>query len=206
MGPPNAAAGSRATPSTRSSPARPPRPRLRAGRARADRAAPAPRRAPPPDLPAPPRGGAAAPGARRRTPAPSAPCRAACRAGPRRRRAPSACFSWPCSGRAGYTNTGRTAPAMAETSELIDFRRAFVWLLCGMLLPSVALVAFGVVAVANERAAVERRLSEEYDARLTTLALDVMGRLDKAADAVSAGLADPLVAQVQPLETPPPAE
>src|SRR5207302_1772706 len=99
--------------------------------------------------------------------------------------------SWPCSGRAGYTNTGRTAPAMAETSELIDFRRAFVWLLCGMLLPSVALVAFGVVAVANERAAVERRLSEEYDARLNTLALDVMGRLDKAADAVSAGLAVP---------------
>ena len=42
---------------------------------------------------------------------------------------------------------------MAETSELIEFRRAFVWLLCGMLLPSVALVAFGVVAVANERAA-----------------------------------------------------
>src|SRR5262249_39660586 len=52
---------------------------------------------------------------------------------------------------------------MAETSELIEFRRAFVWLLCGMLLPSVALVAFGVVAVANERAAVERRLAEEYD-------------------------------------------
>src|SRR5439155_1443264 len=29
---------------------------------------------------------------------------------------------------------------MADTSELIEFRRAFVWLLCGMLLPSVALV------------------------------------------------------------------
>jgi len=41
----------------------------------------------------------------------------------------------------------------------------FLWLLCGMLLPSVALVAFGVVAVANERAAVERRLTEDYDAR-----------------------------------------
>jgi two-component system phosphate regulon sensor histidine kinase PhoR len=78
---------------------------------------------------------------------------------------------------------------MAETSELIEFRRAFVWLLCGMLLPSVALVAFGVVAVANERAAVERRLTEEYDARLHTLALDLLARLDKAAGASQAGTA-----------------
>ena len=64
---------------------------------------------------------------------------------------------------------------MAGTSELIEFRRAFVWLLCGMLLPSVALVAFGVVAVANERAAVERRLAEEYDARLRALGLELLG-------------------------------
>src|SRR4051812_30684648 len=70
----------------------------------------------------------------------------------------------PChSGRAPYTNLVERE-RMAETSELIEFRRAFVWLLCGMLLPSVALVAFGVVAVANERAAVERRLAVEYDA------------------------------------------
>jgi two-component system, OmpR family, phosphate regulon sensor histidine kinase PhoR len=92
---------------------------------------------------------------------------------------------------------------MAETSELIEFRRAFVWLLCGMLLPSVALVAFGVVAVANERAAVERRLAEEYDARLQTLALDLLARLDKAAEAVAAGTDDPLIASVRPLEAPP---
>src|SRR5882724_1571892 len=93
---------------------------------------------------------------------------------------------------------------MAETSELIEFRRAFVWLLCGMLLPSVALVAFGVVAVANERAAVERRLTEEYDARLRALALDLFARLDKAADAVAGGAADPLIASVQSLDSPPP--
>src|SRR5258708_13586725 len=92
---------------------------------------------------------------------------------------------------------------MAETSELIEFRRAFVWLLCGMLLPSVALVAFGVVAVANERAAVERRLAEEYDARLHSVAQDLGLRLDRAADAVAAGRADPLIALVQPLEPPP---
>jgi signal transduction histidine kinase len=93
---------------------------------------------------------------------------------------------------------------MAQTSELIEFRRAFVWLLCGMLLPSVALVAFGVVAVANERAAVERRLAEDYDARLHVLALDLLARLDKAADVVAAGGSDPLIASVRTLESPPP--
>ncbi|MFL5248810.1 MAG: sensor histidine kinase [Myxococcales bacterium] len=93
---------------------------------------------------------------------------------------------------------------MAETSELIEFRRAFVWLLCGMLLPSVALVAFGVVAVANERAAVERRLAVEYDARLRTLSLDLLARLDRAADTVAARRVDPLVANIRPLVSPPP--
>src|SRR5947208_6768935 len=82
---------------------------------------------------------------------------------------------------------------MAKTSELIEFRRAFVWLLCGMLLPSVALVAFGFVAVANERAAVERRLSEEYAARLRVLANDLTQRLDRAARAAAAGERDLLV-------------
>ena len=70
-------------------------------------------------------------------------------------------------------------------SELIDFRRAFLWLLCGMLLPSVALVAFGVVAVANERAAVERRLQNEYDARLGVLKDDLDARLQAAASSAA---------------------
>src|SRR5437763_12234943 len=72
---------------------------------------------------------------------------------------------------------------MAGTSELIDFRKAFVWLLCGMLLPSVALVAFGVVAVVNERAAVERRIETQYGARLRTLDAGLRARLDAAASA-----------------------
>jgi len=75
---------------------------------------------------------------------------------------------------------------MSGTSELIDFRRAFVWLLCGMLLPSVALVAFGVVAVVNERVAVERRLETEYGARLRALDADLNARLDAAANAAGA--------------------
>ncbi|MFL5311149.1 MAG: hypothetical protein ACJ79H_11910, partial [Myxococcales bacterium] len=74
---------------------------------------------------------------------------------------------------------------MPGTSELIDFRRAFVWLLCGMLLPSVALIAFGVVAVVNERVAVERRLETDYGARLRTLDADVRARLQLAAGAAA---------------------
>ncbi|TMB28831.1 MAG: two-component sensor histidine kinase [Deltaproteobacteria bacterium] len=96
---------------------------------------------------------------------------------------------------------------MAATSELIDFRRAFLWLLCGMLLPSVALVAFGVVAVANERAAVERRLENEYDARLGVLKDDVDARLQAAATSAaravdSGGGSGPLAGGGGPLARP----
>ncbi|MFN2547058.1 MAG: sensor histidine kinase [Myxococcales bacterium] len=93
---------------------------------------------------------------------------------------------------------------MPDTAELIEFRRAFVWLLCGMLLPSVALVAFGVVAVANERAAVEQRLAQDYQSRLQSLQRELMTRLDRAVDAAARGEADPLVASVAPLNRPPP--
>ncbi len=92
---------------------------------------------------------------------------------------------------------------MPDASELIEFRRAFVWLLCGMLLPSVALVAFGVVAVANERAAVERRLTEEYQARLQSLQHELTARLDLAADGVARGERDPLIAGVTRLSATP---
>src|SRR5438876_4416869 len=94
---------------------------------------------------------------------------------------------------------------MPGTTELIEFRRAFVWLLCGMLLPSVALVAFGVVAVANERAAVERRLAEEYQSRLQLLQRELMARLDRAVDAAARGERDPMVASVAPVTRPPSA-
>jgi len=54
------------------------------------------------------------------------------------------------------------------------------------LLPSVALIAFGVVAVVNERVAVERRLETEYGARLRTLDGDLRARLQAAASAAAA--------------------
>ncbi|MBS2025262.1 MAG: two-component sensor histidine kinase [Deltaproteobacteria bacterium] len=90
---------------------------------------------------------------------------------------------------------------MARTSELIDFRRAFWWLLGGVLLPSIALVAFGVVAVANERAAAERRLADEYGGRLRTLETVLRARLDQAAEtAGDKHEPDPLVRQTFPLD------
>src|ERR1700730_1395814 len=84
---------------------------------------------------------------------------------------------------------------MARASELIDFRRAFWWLLGGVLIPSVALVAFGVVAVANERAAVERRLADEYGARLRALDLSLHDKVEAAARtiAVPGAQRDPLL-------------
>ena len=70
---------------------------------------------------------------------------------------------------------------MPGTSELIDFRRAFWWLLGGVLLPSIGLVAFGVVAISNERAAVEARLAEEYGGKLRTLGAALSARLEREA-------------------------
>src|SRR5258708_23967802 len=86
---------------------------------------------------------------------------------------------------------------MARASELIDCRRAFWWLLGGVLIPSVALVAFGVVAVANERAAVERRLADEYGARLRALDNSLHERLEAAARSIA-------VPGAQPHSLPPP--
>jgi two-component system, OmpR family, phosphate regulon sensor histidine kinase PhoR len=90
---------------------------------------------------------------------------------------------------------------MARSSELIDFRRAFWWLLGGVLIPSISLVAFGVVAVANERAAVERRLSDEYVARLRLLDHALRQRLDSASRtlAMPGAPLDPLLLPPVPL-------
>ncbi len=87
----------------------------------------------------------------------------------------------PRRGRSARRIVGDKRARVARASELIDFRRAFWWLLGGVLLPSVALVAFGVVAVTNERAAVERRLNDEYTSKLTLLEGALRSRLDQAA-------------------------
>ena len=84
---------------------------------------------------------------------------------------------------------------MGRAADTVEFRRAFVWLLCAVLVPSVLLVAFGVVAVANERAAVERRLADDYGARLQLLERELHDRLEVAAASLlkPAGAQDPLI-------------
>src|SRR4051812_1865960 len=84
---------------------------------------------------------------------------------------------------------------MGRAADTVEFRRAFVWLLCAVLVPSVLLVAFGVVAVANERAAVERRLADDYGARLKLLERELHDRLEVAAASLlrPAAALDPLI-------------
>ncbi len=73
-------------------------------------------------------------------------------------------------------------PAMPtpETLELLSFRRTFTMLILLVVLPSAGLSGFGVVAIINERAAVEKRLGELWSARLTAAELDLRAALAAA--------------------------
>ncbi len=54
-----------------------------------------------------------------------------------------------------------------ENLELLSFRRTFTLLILLVVLPSAGLSGFGVVAIVNERAAVEKRVEALWSARLT---------------------------------------
>ena len=64
--------------------------------------------------------------------------------------------------------------------ELLSFRRTFVLLLLLVALPSAALSGFGVLAIINERAAVEKRLASAWNGKLHVLAERLQGALDDA--------------------------
>lgn len=64
--------------------------------------------------------------------------------------------------------------------ELLSFRRTFVLLLLLVALPSAALSGFGVLAIINERAAVEKRLASAWTGKLQVLAQRLQGALDDA--------------------------
>ncbi len=49
-----------------------------------------------------------------------------------------------------------------STDELFDFRRIFMWLLGLVVLPTLLLSGFGILAIKNERAAIEKRLQDAY--------------------------------------------
>jgi signal transduction histidine kinase len=64
--------------------------------------------------------------------------------------------------------------------ELLSFRRTFALLILLVVLPSAGLSGFGVLAIINERAAVEKRVEAAWAGRLATLADVLVGALEGA--------------------------
>ena len=66
--------------------------------------------------------------------------------------------------------------------DLLSFRRTFALLVLLVVLPSAGLSGFGVLAIINERAAVEKRLEAAWSGRLQAIA----GKLKRVLDTSSA--------------------
>src|SRR5687768_16159222 len=58
---------------------------------------------------------------------------------------------------------------MRAPIELLSFRRTFALLIILVVVPSAGLSGFGVVAIINERAAVEKRLEAAWSGRLAEM-------------------------------------
>ncbi len=70
---------------------------------------------------------------------------------------------------------------MAErTDDLMSFRRTFAWLILLVAVPSAGLSGFGVMAIINERAAVEKRLEAAWSGRLAKVVGDFRVMLERA--------------------------
>jgi two-component system phosphate regulon sensor histidine kinase PhoR len=67
---------------------------------------------------------------------------------------------------------------VSPSIDRLSFRRAFLLLLLLVVLPSVGLVTFAVVAIANERTLVEKRLSDVWSGRLQTTSRALVEGLD----------------------------
>ncbi|MFO0594532.1 MAG: HAMP domain-containing sensor histidine kinase [Myxococcaceae bacterium] len=67
-----------------------------------------------------------------------------------------------------------------ENVELLSFRRTFTLLIVLVVLPSAGLSGFGVVAIINERAAVEKRLESLWAGRASTAANELVAALHSA--------------------------
>ncbi|HYO66083.1 MAG TPA: two-component sensor histidine kinase, partial [Archangium sp.] len=65
----------------------------------------------------------------------------------------------------------------SQPSVILSFRRTFALLIVLVVLPSAGLSGFGVVAIINERAAVEKRLEAAWQGTLETLTLDLPAAL-----------------------------
>ncbi len=69
--------------------------------------------------------------------------------------------------------------ASPQTPDFLSFRRTFTLLILLVVVPSAGLSGFGVVAIVNERAAVEKRLEATWSVRLATVWADVRGKLER---------------------------
>jgi len=77
--------------------------------------------------------------------------------------------------------------ANPETIEFLSFRRTFTLLIVLVVLPSAGLSGFGVVAIINERAAVEKRLELVWHDRLDVLSREFREALATARVSVGEG-------------------
>jgi len=69
--------------------------------------------------------------------------------------------------------------------ELLSFRRTFALLILLVVLPSAGLSGFGVVAIVNERAAVEKRIEVAWTGRLELLGQKLLAQLQESHAEVS---------------------
>ncbi len=68
----------------------------------------------------------------------------------------------------------------SSPSVILSFRRTFALLIVLVVLPSAGLSGFGVVAIINERAAVEKRLEATWQGTLEALAEELPATLRSA--------------------------
>ena len=78
--------------------------------------------------------------------------------------------------------------ANPENIEFLSFRRTFTLLIVLVVLPSAGLSGFGIIAILNERAAVEKRLDLVWSDRLQSLSTDFRAVLTSATVTVDDGL------------------
>src|SRR5258706_3891186 len=70
--------------------------------------------------------------------------------------------------------------ARGEPIGLLSFRRTFALLILLVVVPSAGLSGFGVLAIINERAAVEKRIEGVWGTRLQSISVRVKAALDSA--------------------------
>lgn len=62
---------------------------------------------------------------------------------------------------------------------MVSFRRTFTWLMLLVVLPSTGLAGFGIIAIINERAAVEKRVQATWEAELHSAARQLAAALSE---------------------------